>query len=172
MMHRRSLAVSLHPHLQTSYKVVGGEGSLEWSYKSTWGSERATDHEGLKATLLDALQERHGRDKELRTTTVGPHRDEPNLLLDNRDTRTRTSQGEQRTVALALRMGAYKVIEEIRGQRPILLLDDVFSELDNERAHRVVSLIETGQVFVTTARDDEVPIRGRRWSVKEGSVTG
>jgi DNA replication and repair protein RecF len=73
---------------------------------------------------------------------------------------------------LALRIGAYRIIEEIRGQRPILLLDDVFSELDKQRAQRVVSLIEAGQVFVTTARDDEVPIRGRRWSVREGSVSG
>lgn len=172
MMHRRSLAVSLRPHLQNSYEVVGGEGTIEWSYKSTWGSERETDQEGLRAALIDALEERHGRDRELRTTTVGPHRDEPNLLLDNRDTRTRTSQGEQRTAALSLRMGAYRVIEEVRGQKAILLLDDVFSELDSERAHRVVSLIETGQVFVTTSRHDEVPIRGRRWSVKEGRVTG
>jgi DNA replication and repair protein RecF len=109
---------------------------------------------------------------DVRTTTVGPHRDEPNLLLDGRPTRTRASQGEQRTAALALRIGAYRIIEQIRDHRPILLLDDVFSELDIERAERVVSLIEDGQVFVTTARDDEVPISGRRWLVREGSVSG
>ncbi|MEN8041198.1 MAG: DNA replication/repair protein RecF [Actinomycetota bacterium] len=171
LAHRRSLAVVLQPHLQDAYAVVGGDGSLEWSYRSTWGSEKASDLEGLSSALADALEERHGKDMEVRTTTVGPHRDEPNLLLDSRPTRTRASQGEQRTAALALRIGAYRLIEDVRDQKPILLLDDVFSELDRDRAHRVVSLIETGQVFVTTARDDEVPIRGRRWSVKNGSVT-
>jgi DNA replication and repair protein RecF len=119
---------------------------------------------------MSALLEKRQKDVEVRTTTVGPHRDEPNLLLDARDTRTRASQGEQRTAALALRIGAYRVIEEIRNHKPILLLDDVFSELDKTRAERVVSLIETGQVFVTTARDDEVPIDGHRWSVEDGSL--
>jgi DNA replication and repair protein RecF len=106
----------------------------------------------------------------IRTTTVGPHRDEPELLLDGRSTRLRASQGEQRTVALALRVGAYRLIEEIRDQTPILLLDDVFSELDADRAQRVLSLMPDGQVFVTTAREDEVPAAGRRWSVREGKV--
>ncbi len=172
LLHRRSLAVALQPHLQAAYTVVGVDGSLDWSYRSTWGSEHAPDLGTLREALVGALEAKRGRDMDVRTTTVGPHRDEPKLLLDGRETRTRASQGEQRTAALALRIGAYRIIEEIRGQRPILLLDDVFSELDNQRAQRVVSLIESGQVFVTTARDDEVPIRGRRWSVREGSVFG
>lgn len=172
LIHRRNLAVALQPHLQNAYAVVGGEGSLVWSYRSTWGSEHGGDLESLKSALAAALRDRRGKDMDVSTTTVGPHRDEPNLLLDDRSTRTRASQGEQRTAALALRIGAYRIIEEIRDQKPILLLDDVFSELDGERAKRVVSLIQAGQVFVTTARDDEVPISGRRWLVKEGSVSG
>jgi DNA replication and repair protein RecF len=170
LLHRRNLAVALQAHLQDAYTVVGGDGSLSWSYHSTWGSEGAGTLEELREALMAALLEKRPKDVEVRTTTVGPHRDEPNLLLDGRDTRVRASQGEQRTAALALRIGAYRIIEEIRDQKPILLLDDVFSELDKQRAERVVSLIETGQVFVTTARDDEVPIQGHRWSVEDGSV--
>jgi len=172
LIHRRNLAVALQGHLQSAHTVVGGDGSLDWSYRSTWRSESAGGFEALKSALMETLVDKRSKDMEVRTTTVGPHRDEPNLLLDGRSTRTRASQGEQRTAALALRIGAYRIIEEIRGEKPILLLDDVFSELDSRRARRVVSLIEDGQVFVTTARDDEVPIRGRRWSVKEASVTG
>jgi DNA replication and repair protein RecF len=114
--------------------------------------------------------ERRAKDLEIRTTTVGPHRDEPELLLDGRSTRVRASQGEQRTVALSLRLGAYRLIEEIRGQTPVLLLDDVFSELDVNRASRVLSLMPHGQIFVTTAREDEVPAAGRRWSVRDGKI--
>ena len=168
--HRRTVATELQEPLMHSYNVVGGSGVLRWAYRSTWGSENAAGIESLASSLRTALEERRTKDLEVRTTTVGPHRDEPELLLDGRSTRLRASQGEQRTVALALRIGAYRLIEEIRDQTPILLLDDVFSELDVDRAHRVLSLMPDGQVFVTTAREDEVPATGRRWSVRDGKI--
>ena len=168
--HRRRVATELQGSLMHSYEVVGGSGALRWAYRSTWGSEGASGVEALSEALRNALDARRPKDLEIRTTTVGPHRDEPELLLDGRSTRLRASQGEQRTVALALRIGAYRLIEEIRDQTPILLLDDVFSELDVDRAHRVLSLMPDGQVFVTTAREDEVPAGGRRWSVRDGKI--
>jgi DNA replication and repair protein RecF len=170
--HRRAVATDLQPHLQDAYTVVGGSGDLAWAYRSTWGSHGIMDQAGLVEAFLGTLEQRRTKELEIRTTTVGPHRDEPELMLDGRHTRTRASQGEQRTTALALRIGAYRLIEQIRDQVPILLLDDVFSELDPARASRVLNLLPQGQVFVTTARQDEVPIRGRRWSVQEGKITG
>jgi DNA replication and repair protein RecF len=168
--HRRVVATDLQEGLMHAYQVVGGSGSLRWAYRSTWGSESASGVAELSGALRTALEERRPKDLDIRTTTVGPHRDEPELLLDGRSTRVRASQGEQRTVALALRVGAYRLIEEVRDQTPILLLDDVFSELDVDRADRVLSLMPDGQVFVTTAREDEVPARGRRWSVRDGKI--
>ena len=168
--HRRTVATQLQEPLMHAYEVVGGSGVLRWAYRSTWGSEGATGIEALTMTLRTSLLERRAKDLEIRTTTVGPHRDEPELLLDGRSTRVRASQGEQRTVALSLRLGAYRLIEEIRGQTPVLLLDDVFSELDVNRASRVLSLMPHGQIFVTTAREDEVPAAGRRWSVRDGKI--
>jgi DNA replication and repair protein RecF len=168
--HRRRVATQLQEPLMHAYEVVGGSGALRWAYRSTWGSESAGDIEALTVALRTALSEKRSKDLEVRTTTVGPHRDEPELLLDGRSTRARASQGEQRTVALALRLGAYRLIEDVRGQSPILLLDDVFSELDVNRAARVLSLMPHGQIFVTTAREDEVPAAGRRWSVRDGKI--
>jgi len=170
LSHRRTVATELQDHLVHAYDVVGGSGDLRWAYRSTWGSENASGIDALSDALRYALDARRSKDLEIRTTTVGPHRDEPELLLDGRSTRVSASQGEQRTVALALRVGAYRLIEDIRGLTPILLLDDVFSELDADRAGRVLSLMPEGQVFVTTARDDEVPAKGRRWSVRDGKV--
>jgi len=170
LLHRRAVATELQDELMDAYHVVGGEGELRWAYRSTWRSEGAGDVPALIDALRSSLHDRRRKDLEIRTTTVGPHRDEPELLLDGRATRSRASQGEQRTVALALRVGAYRLIERIRNQTPILLLDDVFSELDIERARRVLALMPEGQVFVTTAREDEVPIEGRRWSVREGRI--
>lgn len=171
LLHRRSVATHLQPHLEEAYEVVGGSGKLRWAYRSTWGSDGVRDSADLKSAFLDALAEARQKDLEIRTTTVGPHRDEPELLLDGRHTRYRASQGEQRTTALALRIGAYRVVDALGDQAPILLLDDVFSELDKDRAGRVLDLMPTGQVFVTTAREDEVPIEGRRWSVDDGKVS-
>ena len=170
LTHRRGVAAALQPHLVDAYASVGGEGDLRWAYTSTWGSETAFELDDLTANMRMALEAARRKDMDIRTTTVGPHRDDPGLLLDGRSTRTRASQGEQRTVAIALRIGAHRVIEDLRDTAPILLLDDVFSELDTARAARVLSLIPGGQVFVTTAREDEVPIEGRRWSVSEGKV--
>ena len=170
MVHRRAVATQLQPHLVDAYGVVGGEGDLRWAYASTWGADGARTGDDLAAALQRALEDRHDKDREVRTTTVGPHRDEPGLELDGRSTRTRASQGEQRTVALAMRIGAHRLVGEVRDTPPILLLDDVFSELDRERAERVLALIPSGQVFVTTAREDEVPVAGRRWHVEHGRV--
>jgi len=170
LSHRRTVATELQEPLIHAYEVVGGSGALRWAYRSTWGSESATGIEALTQALSTALFDKRTKDLEIRTTTVGPHRDEPELLLNGRSTRQRASQGEQRTVALALRVGAYRLIEDIRDQTPILLLDDVFSELDVDRADRVLSLMPDGQVFVTTAREDEVPATGRRWSVRDGKI--
>ena len=170
LAHRRAVAAALQPHLAGAYEAVGGEGDLRWAYRSTWGSDDAGDEEGLVGAMAQALVAARPRDLDVRTTTVGPHRDEPGLLLDGRATRSKASQGEQRTVAIALRIGAHRVIREVRDTTPVLLLDDVFSELDADRAARVVELMTPGQVFVTTAREDEVPIDGRRWSVQNGGI--
>jgi DNA replication and repair protein RecF len=171
LIHRRVVATQLQPHLDQAYEIVGGGDSVQWAYRSTWGSDGVRDPAELKEVFVAALEACRPRDLEIRTTSVGPHRDEPELMLDGRHSRYRSSQGEQRTAALALRIGAYRVVDALGEQRPILLLDDVFSELDRGRASRVLDLMPTGQVFVTTAREDEVPIGGRRWSVTDGKVS-
>jgi DNA replication and repair protein RecF len=109
---------------------------------------------------------------ERRTTTVGPHRDEVLIDIDGRDARMRASQGEQRSVALSLKVALHRALTDRRDEPPILLLDDVFSELDPRRSERLVSQLPAGQVFVTSARAEEVPLVGRRWLVSAGSVVG
>jgi len=112
---------------------------------------------------------------EQRITTAGPHRDDLVVTLSHaggpvRDVRTQASQGEQRSVTLALRMAAYDLLESQRGEPPILLLDDVLSELDPLRARGVLDLLPRGQVFLTTAREDEEIADGVRWKVRPGAI--
>ena len=89
------------------------------------------------------------KDMRLRTTTVGPHRDDIKILLDEKDVRLFASQGQQRTVALSLKLAELAIFERLTGERPVLLLDDVLSELDAGRQARLLDLIKDGQAIVT-----------------------
>ena len=84
-------------------------------------------------------------------TLVGPHRDDWKLTIDGLDARTQASQGEQRTLALALRLAGRGVVHELTGTPPVLLLDDVFSELDARRSSALVRNLPPGQTLLTTA---------------------
>lgn len=176
---RLTLLSRMRDRLGVAYQTVGGapSESLVPVYTASWFEagmivdDSEHDHEDLSSALLRALEERRGRDTEMRTTSAGPHRDDPGFRLDGRDVRAQASQGEQRSVALSLRIVAYQLLEERHGRPPILLLDDVFSELDPGRAQGVTALLPRGQVFVTSARDDEVPEMGKRWQVATGGLT-
>jgi DNA replication and repair protein RecF len=84
-------------------------------------------------------------------TTVGPHRDDVAVMLANREARTQASQGEQRCLALGLRLGIHELLTQRLGRPPILLLDDVFSELDPQRSRALVQLLPPGQSLLSTA---------------------
>jgi DNA replication and repair protein RecF len=84
-------------------------------------------------------------------STVGPHRDELALTLENLPARTHASQGEQRSLALALRLAGHAAVADEAGEQPILLLDDVFSELDPVRSAALVRSLPEGQALLTTA---------------------
>jgi DNA replication and repair protein RecF len=167
--HRVRVLDALDASLGEAYRLVGEKGSLTWSYETNWGA--SLDGGGGAERLREELFERRRRDMDQRVTSGGPHRDDPALVVDGRPARSMASQGEQRTVALALRVAAYRVLGNHRSIAPILLLDDVFSELDPTHARGVMSLLDAGQVFVTTAREDEVPATGRRWNVDGRTVT-
>lgn len=168
---RRHARRELQPYLEGGYRSVGGHGDVGWSYTANWEVDDETpDGDEVEAALLRALNARRNQDMERRATSVGPHRDDPGLLLNGRSLRSQASQGEQRTAALALRVGSYRLLTEARPTRPILLLDDVFSELDTARVEGVLQLLPDGQVFVTSARDDEIPVQGHRWIVRDSVI--
>ncbi|MDJ0924388.1 MAG: DNA replication/repair protein RecF [Acidimicrobiia bacterium] len=178
LANRLRLLARLRDRLSEAYRTVGGEHeTLLPSYSASWVEVGDIpdfgnpNPESLESALLHALTERHQRDMETRATSAGPHRDDPSFSLEGREVRVRASQGEQRSVALSLRIVAYQLLNERHGRPPILLLDDVFSELDPGRADGVTALLPHGQVFVTSARDDEVPDIGKRWRVAAGELT-
>ena len=168
VLRRRLEALALAgPHLSAVHSrladVDGGSGEpLSWEYRSTVPG--VIDAAGeLEAAMARALAEARPHDVDRRVTTVGPHRDDLELSLGRRDVRTRASQGEQRSVALGLRLLAATLSAERRDVAPVVLLDDVFSELDPDRGRRLVELLPPGQVFITSAHPSEVPLGGAVW---------
>ena len=109
--------------------------------------EPAWRRDGLASTL--AAQ----RNDDLRrgVSTVGPHRDDVEIALAGLPARTHASQGEQRTLALAMRLAAHRLVAERTGSTPVLVLDDVLSELDPDRATALLANLPPGQVVITTA---------------------
>ena len=101
--------------------------------------------------LLDALAASRGEDLRRAINTVGPHRDDLVLAIEGREARTHASQGEQRCLALALRLGVHGLVRERTELDPVLLLDDVFSELDPARSRALVAELPPGQSILTTA---------------------
>jgi DNA replication and repair protein RecF len=153
-------------------RLGGGAEEFSWQYAAA-GIGAVAAEEGsatLQERLSRATAAAREEDLDRRTTTVGPHRDEVVLSGDHRDLRTRASQGEQRTVALALRLAAFDLLAARRRSAPVLVLDDVFSELDGERRARLVERLPRGQVFVSTAHGEDVPAGGLRWAVEPGKV--
>jgi DNA replication and repair protein RecF len=145
---------------------LGLVGEAELRYRPR---TRAATPEGLAAELA----ERVDADLERGFTTHGPHRDDVALLRDRRELRAYGSQGEQRLALLALLLAERAALAEERGAPPLLLLDDVTSELDDVRRERLVERLDAGQAVVTTTDLAHVPGAGRRDVVRlrvEGGV--
>lgn len=140
---RRAAALAeLVPRITEAYRDLAGVPlPVSAAYDAPWRTA------GLAGSLADA------RDLDLRrgVTTVGPHRDEVGFGLDDLPARTHASQGEQRSLALAMRLAVHRAITAASGESPILLLDDVLSELDGERTEALLAHLPPGQTLLTTA---------------------
>ncbi|MCY3911149.1 MAG: DNA replication/repair protein RecF [bacterium] len=139
---RRSLVANLEPKVAAAYQEIAAKPTpVSLSYESTWSP----------GELGEALGRVRREDLRRGATTVGPHRDDVVAVLDGRPARTHASQGEQRSLALALRLAAHRELADAAGQSPLLLLDDVFSELDPERSRGVLNALHSEQTLLTTA---------------------
>lgn len=112
--------------------------------------------EHYASALLGALEQRERVDFERGFTTVGPHRDDLRVTLNGRAAEDTASRGEMRTVLLALKVLELALIEDVHGVRPLLLLDDVFSELDTSRRQALTELLRTYQTIITTTDADAI----------------
>lgn len=127
----------------------------------------------VREALAVALNKQRQRDREEGATSIGPHRDDLMIFLAGKSARDFGSQGQKRSVALSLRMAAAQLLRERLGRPPILLLDDVFAELDAQRQSALGELLrERGQAFIATPRQGEVPFQpDAAFQVEAGRIT-
>lgn len=147
---RQTLLEDLRPRATAAYgELAGGSAQVELRYRRSW-----------EGGLGDALRRHRAVDIARQVTSVGPHRDELDVLLAGRPARTQASQGEQRTVALALRLAAHELVRDEEAEPPVLLLDDVFSELDARRSAALVDRLPGEQVILATASEPPKAVKG------------
>jgi DNA replication and repair protein RecF len=139
---REALVVELEPELSKAYdQVAHTAAAITARYARSW----------RQPSLAEALAEARDADIRRAVTTVGPHRDDLVMTVGELASRTHASQGEQRSLALALRLAGHTVVTEAIGSPPTLLLDDVFSELDPARSEALLAHLPAGQALLTTA---------------------
>ena len=147
---RMKLLDRLVPAVAEAYAgLAGHRTAITTMYEAEWAPDGFDG--SLQEVLLDAFAAHRKTEIDRGVTLVGPHRDEWRLLVGGMESRTHASQGEQRTLALALRLGGHQLCTELTGSAPVLLLDDVFSELDDQRSVALVAHLDAGQTLVTTA---------------------
>lgn len=150
----------------------GGRETLDMEYQTV--STVADPLAGAKSVfnaLLEHQQSHRQAELESRQCLTGPHKDDLLLTIDGQSAKEYASQGQTRTAALALKLGARELFYADGGHWPVLLLDDVLSELDQYRREFVLERIQGGQVFITCCEEGDFP-SARRFLVKGGKVEG
>jgi DNA replication and repair protein RecF len=163
------------------YREVAGGQEAQMAYQPSVRAAESGSEDDVRAAFDQALEDVREREARTGSTAVGPHRDEVRFHIEGErdlDVRSFGSGGQRRTVALALRLAEAATIRESRGTEPIILLDDVFAELDAGRSERILEIMEreeTGQVILTAPKESDVRFRSDalpRWSISDGRIEG
>jgi len=146
---RRRFMRQLEPHLHQCYQqLTGGEEQPQIRLDGASEEELA----GQKKALAEELYRCRGQEIQRRVTLAGPHRDDPLFSISGLELKSHGSQGQQRTFVLAYKVALLYLLKEATGRTPVLMLDDITSELDDQRRQALFELLHNGagQVFVTT----------------------
>ena len=168
---RLSLLTEFNPYFSKIYANISAEKPAHITYKSSIDNPSVNSQENY-SVLINTIMERRNQELDRGLTLVGPHRDDLILNLGDHLVKGYASHGESWSVALSLKLAAYELLIS-EGSKPILILDDVFSELDEERRTQLISLAQSAeQTFITVAVEGDLPkdLTGTTYLVKNGSV--
>lgn len=155
--------------------ITNNKEQLRVEYQSSLQFTSATDPEALKDQYLQQLQNHHQKEILRGVSLIGPHRDDLSFYIADQDVQSFGSQGQQRTTALSVKLAEIELIHQEIGEYPILLLDDVFSELDDQRQSDLLkSIKDKCQTFITTTSidgiSDEILLEARLYAISAGEL--
>lgn len=159
--YRAALFAKLAPEISRRYADIAQGEKLQVTYVPSWMTPVSREtpcgvasfsRDEARDALASALEARHGEELARRKSVVGPHSDEIGFYIEGKNAGNYGSQGQQRSIVLACKLAEASIIEDMLSQKPVLLLDDVMSELDEHRRHALVEFISGDmQTFITTA---------------------
>mgnify|MGYP004448600917 CR=1 FL=1 len=149
--------------------ITSGKEKIEFKYVST-----IKDLTKITENFYEQLERNREKDIERRITSIGPHRDDFNVFINDIDTKSYGSQGQQRTAVLTIKFSSLKIIKELTGEHPVLLLDDVLSELDFSRKRYILSTIGDIQTIITCTGIEDLyeylDDKSKVFKVKDGQI--
>lgn len=134
--------------------ISSGREKLDISYKTSFHAGNDMKRDELKKIIFTRLCEKQNDDIICGFTTVGTHRDDISIKIDGREAKSFGSQGQQRSAVLSIKLSEAEVLKEKTGEMPVILLDDVLSELDRSRKNYLLNKLSGFQVFITCCEDD------------------
>jgi DNA replication and repair protein RecF len=178
IVRRKRFVEEFQPVIASAYRRIAGADEVPTiAYRPLARLVECTSEEEIRALLLEELREKASEEARYGLTLTGPHRDEFAMKLNGLDLRKYASQGQHKTFLIALKIGEFFYLQERCGETPILLLDDIFSELDEHRAAELLEFVETlSQTFITSTSAQlfsdrlGVDIRNRMFAIRNGAV--
>jgi DNA replication and repair protein RecF len=152
--------------------ISDGKEKLDIRYISTTTASYGENEQEIFKKFSEALRNSKKEDIHSGFTTIGPHRDDFDIIINRKKAKTFASQGQQRSAVLSLKLAEAQVLSELTGENPVILLDDVMSELDRKRQDFLLNKVREYQVFITCCDfDDNLDIEdSKKFLIKEGSV--
>lgn len=153
--------------------ISGGKETLEFSYLSSVNVEKEDDENTLRLKLKQAFSDSRKEDISSGYTNCGPHRDDINIVINGKKAKNFASQGQQRSAVLSMKLAEAAILKERTGENPIILLDDVLSELDSQRQDFLLNKVEDYQVFMTCCEksDKEQLKNGKIFKIEDGRIS-
>lgn len=178
-VYRNNFIKELETYLKSNYNnIITGSETPALRYESSVPLTEGIDSDEQKSKAYEAFAETFDTERRYGTTVFGPHRDELVLMINDFEVRKYASQGQQKSFLVALKISESQYLLEKRNEQPLILLDDLFGELDRERSNRVLELTSgMGQTFVTSV-DETIgkthysSLNGHiQFNVSEGAVS-
>lgn len=173
MVYRKSYCDKLFSYAKIIHEeITEGREQLEIRYMPTFEADDYTNGQRLSEQFIQVQREHDDKERILRQSVIGPHRDDLVFLINGKNVKNFGSQGQQRTVVLTLKMAHLEMIRQYSGENPILLLDDILSELDLSRQKYLLDKIEGRQVIITcTNREGILDSENKKFfHIKSGKV--